>query len=59
LKALTSWIDKLKWEAKKPKRPYQEDANRNLNQFIRPNNSPQIMQGERRNFKDYRIVPPF
>jgi hypothetical protein len=32
---------------------------RNPNQFRRPQNSPQIMQRERRNHEDQRILPPF
>jgi hypothetical protein len=59
LKSLTSEIAKLKWEAKQPNKPYQDVANRNTNQFRRPNNVPQIMQRERRNVEDQRVVPPF
>jgi hypothetical protein len=59
LKSLTSEITKLKWEAKYPNRPYQDVANINTNQFKRRNNAPQIMQRERRNVEDQRVVPPF
>ena len=59
LKDLTSKIDKLKWESKQPNRAFQGAVNRNPNQFRRPNDSPQIMQRERRNVDDQRVVPPF
>jgi hypothetical protein len=59
LKSLTSEIAKMKWETKQPNRPYQDVGNRNTNQFRRSNNAPQIMQRERRNVEDQRVVPPF
>jgi hypothetical protein len=59
LKDLTSEIAKLKWETKQPNRPYQDVGNINTNQFRRPNNVPQVMQRERRNVEDQRVVPPF
>jgi hypothetical protein len=59
LKSLTSEISKLKWETKQPNRPYQDVGNKNTNQFRRSNNAPQIMQRERRNVEDQRVVPPF
>jgi hypothetical protein len=59
LKDLTSEIAKLKWESKQPNRAFQGAGNRNQNQFRRPNDAPQIMQRERRNVDDQRVVPPF
>jgi hypothetical protein len=59
LKDLTSKIAKLKWESKQPNRDFQGAGNRNPNQFRRPNDVPQIMQRERRNVDDQRVVPPF
>jgi hypothetical protein len=59
LKDLTSEINKLKWESKQPNKDFQGDGNRNPNQFRRPNDAPQIMQRERRNVDDQRVVPPF
>jgi hypothetical protein len=59
LKDLTSKITKLKWESKQPKKNFQGDGNRNHNQFRRPNDAPQVMQKERRNVDDQRVVPPF
>jgi hypothetical protein len=58
LKDLTSEITKLKWESKQPK-AFQGARNRNPNQFRRLNDAPQIMQRERRNVDDQRVVPPF
>jgi hypothetical protein len=43
LKALTSKIAKLKWEAKQPNIPYQDVVHKNPNQFRRPNNAPQMI----------------
>jgi hypothetical protein len=59
LKSLTSEIDKMKWETKHPNRPYQDVGNRNTSQFRRTNNAPRLMQRERRNVEDQRVVPPF
>jgi hypothetical protein len=59
LKDLTSEIAKLKWESKQPNRTFQGAGNRNQNQFRRPNDAPQVMQRERRNVDDQRVVPPF
>jgi hypothetical protein len=59
LKDLTSEIAKLKWESKQPNMAFQGAGNRNPNQFRRPNDAPQIMQRERRNVDDQRVVPPF
>jgi hypothetical protein len=59
LKTLTSEMDRLKMETKKPGRPTQEGGYKNSNQFRRPNNVPQIMQRERRNQEDQRVLPPF
>ena len=59
LKDLTSEIAKLKWESKQPNRTFQGADNRNQNQFRRPNDAPQVMQRERRNDDDQRVVPPF
>jgi len=59
LKGLTSKITMLKWETKHPNRPYQDARNKNTKQFRRPNNAPQVMQRERRNVQDQRVVPPF
>jgi hypothetical protein len=59
LKTLTSEMDRLKMEIKKPGRPTQEGGYRNSNQFRRPNNVPQIMQREKRNQEDQRVFPPF
>jgi hypothetical protein len=59
LKDLTSKIAKLKWESKQPNIPFQGAGNRNQNQFRRPNDVPQVMQRERRNVNDQRVLPPF
>jgi hypothetical protein len=59
LKDSTSEIDKIKWESKQPNRTFLEDGNRNQNHFRRPNDAPQVMQRERRNVDDQRVVPPF
>jgi hypothetical protein len=59
LKDLTSEIAKLKWESKQPNITFQGAGNRNQNQFRRPNDAPQVMQRERRNVDDQRVVPPF
>jgi hypothetical protein len=59
LKDLTSEIDKLKWESKYPNINFQGGGNRNQNHFRRPNDAPPIMQRERRNVDDQRVVPPF
>jgi hypothetical protein len=59
LKDLTSEIEKIKWESKQPNKTFQGVGNRNQNQFKRPNDAPQIMQRERRNVDDQRVVPPF
>jgi hypothetical protein len=59
LKDLTSEIAKLKWESKQPNRAFQGAGNINPNQFRRSNDAPQIMQRERRNVDDQRVVPPF
>jgi hypothetical protein len=59
LKHLTSEIGKLKWESKQPKKYFQGVGNRNPNQFRRSNDTPQIIQRERRNVDDQRVVPPF
>ena len=59
LKDLTSEIAKLKWESKQTNKAFQGAGNRNQNQFRRPNDAPQIMQRERRNVDDQRVVPPF
>jgi hypothetical protein len=58
LKDLTSKIAKLKWESKQPNIAFQGVGNRNPNQFRRPNDAPQIMQRERRNDDDQRVVNP-
>jgi hypothetical protein len=49
----------MKWESKHPNKYFQGASNRNQNQFRRPNDAPQIMQRERRNVDDQRVVPPF
>jgi hypothetical protein len=59
LKDRTSEISKLKWEYKYPNRSFQGVGNINLNQFRRPNDAPKIMQRERINYDDQRVVPPF
>jgi hypothetical protein len=59
LKDLNSEIAKMKWESKHPNKYFQGAGNRNQNQFRRPNDAPQIMQRERRNVDDQRVVPPF
>jgi hypothetical protein len=59
LKDLTCEITKMKWESKQPNRSFQGARNRNPNQFRKPNDAPQIMQRERSNFDDQRVVPPF
>jgi hypothetical protein len=59
LKDLTYEIAKLKWESKQPNRAFQGAGNGNPNQFRRPNDVPQIMQRQRRNVDDQRVVPPF
>jgi hypothetical protein len=59
LKDLTSEIANLKWESKQPNKDFQGVGNRNPNHFRRPNDAPQIMQREWRNFYDQRVVPPF
>jgi hypothetical protein len=56
LKDLTSEITKLKWESKQPNRDFQGVGNINPNQIRRPNDAPQIMQRERRNVDDQRVV---
>jgi hypothetical protein len=58
LKDLASEIAKMKWEYKQPNISFQGAGNRNPNQFIRHNDAPQIMQRERRNVDDQRVVPP-
>jgi hypothetical protein len=59
LKDMTSEIDKLKWESKHPNIDFKGAGNRNQNQFRMSNDAPQIMQRERRNVDDQRVVPPF
>jgi hypothetical protein len=59
LKDLTFDISKLKCESKQPNRTFQGAGNRNQNQFRRPNDAPQVMQRERINVDDQRVVPPF
>jgi hypothetical protein len=59
LKDLTFEITKLKWESKQPNRTFQGAGNRNQNRFRRPNDAPQLMQRERRNVDDQRVVTPF
>jgi hypothetical protein len=59
LKDMTSEIAKLKWESKQPNKTFQGGGNTNQNQFRRPNDAPPIMQRERRNVDDQRVVPPF
>jgi hypothetical protein len=59
LKTLTSELARLKLEGKKTNRPAQDAGNRNPNQYRRPNNAPQLLQRERRNHEDQRILPPF
>jgi len=59
LKDMTSDIAKLKWESKQLNRPFQGDGNRNQNQFRRLSDVPQVMQRERRNVDDQRVVPCF
>jgi hypothetical protein len=59
LKDMNSKIAKMKWESKHRSKSFQGDGNRNQNQFRRPNDAPQIMQRERRNADDQRVVPPF
>jgi hypothetical protein len=59
LKTLTSELARLKLETKQPNKHVQEGGNRNPNQFRRPQNAPQVMQRERRNQDDQRILPPF
>jgi hypothetical protein len=59
LKDLTFEIAKLKWESKHPNINFQGVGNRNQNQFRRPNDAPQVMQRERRNVDDQKVVPPF
>jgi len=56
---LTSELARLKLETKNPNIPIQEGGNKNPNQFIRPHNSPQVMQMERMNQDDQRILAPF
>jgi hypothetical protein len=58
-KDMTSEIAKLKWESKQPKRDFQGPGNRNPNQFRRTNDAPQIMQRERMNVDDQRVLHPF
>jgi hypothetical protein len=57
LKDLNSEISKLKWESKQPNRTFEGAGNRNQNQFRRPNDAPQLMQRERINVDDQRVVP--
>jgi hypothetical protein len=59
LKDLTFEIAKMKWESKQQNKAFQGAGNRNPNQFRRPNDAHQIMQRERRNVDDQRVVPPF
>jgi hypothetical protein len=59
LKTLTSEMARMKLETKKPNKHIQEGGNRNPNQFKRPQNDPRVMQRERRNQEDQRILPPF
>jgi hypothetical protein len=59
LKDLTFEIAKLKWESKQPNITFQRDGNKNPNQFRTPNDVSQIMQRERRNADDQRVVPTF
>jgi hypothetical protein len=49
LKDLKSKIAKMKRESKQPNRAFQGAENINSNRFRWPNDSPQIMQRERRN----------
>jgi hypothetical protein len=59
LKYLTSEIAKLKWESKQPNKAFQEARNINPDQFRRPNDAPLIVERERRNVDDQRVVLPF
>jgi hypothetical protein len=59
LRDLTFEIAKIKWESKQPNKTFQGVGNRNQNQFIRPNDVPHVMQRERRNADDQKVVPPF
>jgi hypothetical protein len=59
LKALTSEIAKLKWEAKQPNIPYQDVANKNTNQFRRPNNSLKSCRGKGGMLKIRGLFPLF
>jgi hypothetical protein len=59
MKKLTYDLVRLKLVAKPPNRHVQEGSNRNPNQFRRLENVPQIMQRERRNKDDQRVLPPF
>jgi uncharacterized small protein (DUF1192 family) len=59
LKTLTSEIERLNMEEKHPNRPAQEGGYRNPNQFMRPNNVPQILPRERNNQDDQKVLPPF
>ena len=55
---MISEIAKTKWESKQPNRAFQGAGNKNPNQFRRSNDAPRIMQRERRNVHDQRVVPP-
>jgi hypothetical protein len=59
VKDLRSEITKLKWESKQINRSFQGAGNINPNQFRRLNDVPRIMQRERRNIYDQRVVRPF
>jgi hypothetical protein len=59
LKTLTCEMARLKMEQKHPTRPTQEGGYKNLNQFRRPNNVPQILPRERKNQEDQKVFPPF
>ena len=56
---MTSEIANIKWESQQPNNSFQGAGNINPNQFRRSNDAPQIMQRERRNVDDQRVVPPF
>jgi hypothetical protein len=59
LKTLTYEMTRLKIEQKQPSRSAQGGGYRNLNQFRRPNNVPQILPRERKNQDDQKVLPPF
>jgi hypothetical protein len=59
LKTMTSEMERLKMEQKKPSSPAQEGGYRNQNQYRRPNNAPQILPRERKNQDDQKVLPPF